>query len=171
MVYPRVVPKGTRIANLVSLIDVFPTIIDVSHVEDWNDDIQGKSLTPFEDREVHDFVCAECGEAVTARPTDSVRFQQLRPKLAPYDKGFKCLRTKSYKYIISADQKEELYDIQKDPLETVNLASKTPDQAIYLRKQLADTLDLSFYGHAPRETSTEKEREQMLKRLQSLGYI
>ena len=168
MVYPEVIPKGTRISSLVSTIDIFPTILDVSNTKGHHYDIQGKSLFPFEDRKIHDFICAECGESVTSIPTNSVRFQQLRPKLKPYDKGSKCLRTRSYKYIVSADQKEELYDIQKDPLEKVNIASIHPDKTKYFRKQLENTIDTSFFG--PKEFP-KKEREEILNRLKALGYI
>jgi len=169
MVYPEVIPKGMRISSLVSTIDIFPTILDVLNTKEYHDDIQGKSLFPFEDRKVHDFICAECGESVTSIPTNSVRFQQLRPKLKLYDKGSKCLRTKSYKFIVSADQKEELYDAQKDPLEKVNIADKYPDKVKYFRKQLENAIDISFFG--PKEFPVGKEREEILKRLQSLGYI
>jgi len=168
MVYPKVIPKGIRISSLVSTIDIFPTILDVLNIKGCHNDIQGKSLFPFEDRKVHDFICAECGESITSIPTNSVRFQQLRPKLKPYDKGFKCLRTELYKYIVSADQNEELYDIQKDPLEKVNIASKHPDKTKYFRQQLENTIDISFFG--PKEFS-EKEKEEVLNRLQALGYI
>lgn len=165
MVYPKAIPRGKKISSLVSLIDIFPTILDLLNIKGHRHDIQGKSLFPFEDRKIHDFVCAECGESVRSRLTGST----LRSRLKQYDKGYKCLRTESYKYIISADQKEQLYDIRKDPLEEKNIAGKYPDKTKYFKKQLENTIDISFFG--PKEFPAEKEREEILKRLQSLGYI
>jgi len=170
MVYPNVISKGIRISSLASTIDIFPTILDILNIEGCGNNIQGKSLFPFKDQKIHDFICAECGESITNIPTDWVQFiQRLRPKLKTYDKGSKCLRTKSYKYIISADQKEELYDIQKDPLEKMNIAGKYPEKVELFRKQLENTIDPSFFG--PSEISLKKEGNEIANRLRALGYI
>jgi len=170
MVYPNVIPKGRRISSLVSTIDIFPTILDILNIEGYENNIQGKSLFPFKDQKIHDFICAECGESITNIPTDWVQFiQQLRPKLETYDKGSKCLRTESHKYIISSDQKEELYDIQKDPLEKINIAGEYPEKIKLFRKQLENTIDISFFG--PKEVPLRKEGKEIANRLQALGYI
>ena len=165
MVYPNVIPRGTKISNLASHIDIFPTILDLLSIKEYRHGVQGKSLFPFEDRKIHDFICAECGESVRSRLVGST----LSPKLKAYDQGYKCLRTEQYKYIISADQKEELYNIEKDPLEKVNITGKYPDKTKYFKKQLENTIDISFFG--PKEFPATKEREEIIKRLRSLGYI
>lgn len=170
MVYPSVIPKGKRISNLTSTIDVFPTILDILKIQGHRNGIQGRSQFPFKDQKIHDFVCAECGESVMSRPADSIEFQELCPKLKPYDKGSKCLRTQSHKYILSADGKEELYDIIKDPLEEVNSIHKYPDKAENFRKLLENTIDTSFFG--PKDFPTEgEERKKMISRLKALGYM
>jgi len=169
MVYPDVIPKGKRISNLVSTIDIFPTILDILKIGGYKNDVQGRSLFPFKDQKFHDFVCAECGESVTSIPTDSIRFKKLRPKLKPFDKGSKCLRTESYKYILSSDGKEELYDVQKDPLEEVNIVNKHPKKVEYFRKLLENTVDISFFG--PKDFPAGKKGKEMISRLQALGYI
>lgn len=169
MVYPKAIPRGKRIPSLVSLIDVFPTVLDLLNINGYRHNIQGKSLFPFEDRKIHDFVCAECGESVRSRLVGPWTNESLRPKLKAYDKGYKCLRTKSHKYIISADHKEELYDVKRDPSEKVNIAGKYPDKTKCFKTQLANTIDISFFG--PKEFPQKEEREEILKRLQSLGYI
>lgn len=165
MVYPDAIPMGKRISNLVSHIDLFPTLLDLSNIKGHRKGIQGKSLLPFKDRKIHNFICAECGESVRSRLVES----PLRPKLKVYDKGHKCLRTDSYKYIISADQKEELYNIKNDPSEEVNIAGKNPDKTKHFKKQLERTIDISFFG--PGEFPATKDREEIMKRLESLGYL
>lgn len=169
MVCPDVIPKGKRISNLVSTVDIFPTILHMLKIQGYRSNIQGRSLFPFKDQKIHNFICAECGPSVTNRPTDLIKFQRLRPKLKVYDKGFKCLRTKSYKYIISSDKKEELYNIEKDPLEEVNIAGEHPEKVEYFRKQLENAVDVSFFG--PEELPRDKESEEMMKRLKALGYV
>jgi len=166
MVYPDVIPRGRKISSLVSHIDIFPTILNLLNIKGYRHDIQGKSLFPFKDRKIHDFVCAECGESVTSRLVGT--WKKYGHKLKPYDKGSKCLRTEDYKYILSADQNEELYDIQKDPLEKVNIANEHPDKTKCFRKQLENAIDISFFG--PREFA-KQEREKILNKLQALGYI
>lgn len=169
MVYPDVVPDGRRISSLVSLIDIFPTILGIASIKTHHNHIQGVSLYPFENRRFHDFICAECGESMTDVETDDMQFEQLRPKLKVYDKGSKCLRTESYKYILSADQNEELYDIQNDPFEKVNIASKHSDKIRFFKEQLKKTIDISFFG--PREIYFKEDKKEMLRKLRDLGYI
>ena len=169
MVCPDAIPKGRRILNLVSTVDIFPTILDILNIEGYRNNIQGRSLFPFKDQKIHDFICAECGESVTNIPTDWVAFQRLRPKLKAHDKGSKCLRTQSYKYIISSDKKEELYNIEKNPFEEVNIAGEHPEKVEYYRNQLENAVDISFFG--PKELPRDKEKEEMVKRLKALGYI
>lgn len=173
MVYPGVIPRERRNSSLVSTIDIFPTILEVSNIKGYQDDIQGRSLFPFRDRKIHDFICAECGESLRKNqpwskgPNDN--FQPLHPKLEAIDKGSKCLRTDSFKYILSADGKEELYDVKKDPFEEVNIAGKYPDKVKRFKKQLENTIDTSSFG--PREFPAKKDRKEILKRLKKLGYI
>lgn len=167
MVFPDAIPRGKRISNIVSHIDVFPTILDLLNINNYRRAIQGKSLFPFKDRKIHDFVCGECGESVTSRM--GTLLSDFRPKLRAYDKGYKCLRTELHKYIISADGREELYDVKKDPSEKADLAEKSPEKRKCFKKLLENTIDLSFFG--PKEFPAEKEREETLKRLQELGYM
>lgn len=169
MVHPNIIPKGRKISSLVSTIDILPTILDILNIAKYNNDIQGKSLFPFNDQKIHDYICAECGESVTNIPTDWVQFKRLRPKLKTYDKGSKCLRTESYKYILSSDQKEELYNVYEDPLEETNIANKYPEKVKCFRKQLENTIDISFFG--PKEFPARKESKEIVSRLQALGYI
>jgi len=164
MVYPDVIPKRKKISNLASLADVFPTVLDILKIEGFRDRIQGKSLLPFKDQKIHDFVCAESGETLRNPPPE---LKLITPKLKQIDKAGKCIRTESHKYILYQDGKEELYNVQNDPLEEVDIASEHPDKVKYLRKLLENTLDMSYFGPA----HPQKESEEVQKRLRALGYI
>jgi len=165
------VPKGRRILNLASTIDILPTLTDLLNIE-FDEAIQGKSLHPFEDREVHQYICAEYGglhtrgfQGMQAWRIDS----KIREALEQVDRGCKCVRTLTHKYILSLE-KEELYDIRDDPLEQVNLANKHPEIVKSLKRKLEKTVDTSYFGpkEFPHADETDKE---MIKRLRALGYI
>ena len=137
---------------------IFYRAREIFNIRGYCDAIQGRSLCPFNNEKVHDFICAECGESVTNINTGWFALQPRLPKLRKYDKVFKCLRTESYKYIISFDQKEELYDIQKDPFEKENIASLHPEKLEYLRKQLQSTIDILYFG--PKDIRLEKKEKK-----------
>jgi len=169
MVNPNTIPKNKRFTQIVSTIDIYSTILNVLNINYPQDDIQAKSLYPFKDRKIHDFICAESGESVTEINTGLFASAPRRPGLKKFDKGHKCLRNESFKYILSSDQKEELYDIRIDPLEKINLIDNYPEKAKYLKKLLKKTIDASFFGA---DDIFEKDEENIiLNRLKALGYI
>jgi len=115
---------------------------------------------------VHDFVCAEYAglHRVHAFGTRTISQEYSR-----IDKGCKCIRTLTYKYIITKDQNsdnEELYNIIQDPFEKTNIVTEYPDKAQRLKEKLHDTLDLSYFG--PQELPDSR---RIKDRLRELGYI
>lgn len=164
--YPDLIQKGKRMSNLASTVDIFPTVLDVLGVTNGPKDIQGASLYPFEDREIHNFVCAELGKSITS--IDEIRSVPQSFKLKKLDRGLKCIRTKEYKYILSSEGKEELYDVKNDPSEEINISAAYPNKTKYLKKQLEKALDISYYGP---EEYLAKERAEILDRLRRLGYF
>jgi len=171
MSHPDLVPKGKRITSLVSTIDILPTLTELLNIK-LDETIQGKSLYPFEDREIHEFVCAEYGGLHT-RGFQGLKAWKISPKvksaLEQVDRGCKCIRTLTYKYILT-HQKEELYNIRDDPLEHVNLTTKHPEIAKSLRRKLEKTVDISYFGPEEFPQADERDKE-MIKRLKALGYI
>jgi len=167
MSHPNLTPKGKTISNLVSTVDIFPTIMDVLDIK-VNENIQGKSLCPFEDREIHSFICAEYGGLHTRAFKGLTAWRiasKIKDILGEIDRGCKCIRTLTHKYILSL-QKEELYNIHDDPFEEKDISHESPEIVASLRKQLENTVDISYFG--PEEF---KERKETLDRLKALGYI
>ena len=165
---PALIPKGKRISSLVSTVDIFPTLLDVLNIKNFRNEIQGRSLLPFEDRKIHDFICAEYGPLRTGGFAGLNAWKissTTKTKLAKIDKGCKCIRNLTYKYILWSD-KEELYNIRDDPFEQVNISHECPEKAKLLKKKLENTVDVSYFG--PEEF---KERQEVLDRLKALGYI
>ncbi len=74
-----------------------------------------------------------------------------------------------WKYIRSSDERHELYDLSRDPGETVNLVASNPEVASRLARQLEQWLE-SRRPVTPPAPLVEMDEED-LKRLKSLGYI
>jgi choline-sulfatase len=106
--YPGRVPAGKRVGALVSLVDLFPTFTEAAGVEPRTH-IDGRSLMPLmdgreggRDREV-------IGEYFGEGTLEPVRM----------------VRRDTYKYITVSGHPPQLYDLKKDPGETVNFAGRT----------------------------------------------
>ncbi len=105
MVYPGVIPAGRVISSQVALLDVMPTVLDLLKV-DCPKDIDGRSLTPL----------IVSGDA----SSDSRHICSEVAGWMPTDVGA-SVRTEDQKLIKYHDHME-FYDLQRDPLETNNLA-------------------------------------------------
>ena len=165
--FPNLPQEGRRIKSLVSTVDIFPTVMDICNIE-FQDGIQGKSLHPFTDRRIHDFICAEYGGLHRrSLPGWEGRLLRYNIELGKIDKGCKCLRSLNYKYILTGG-KEELYDLRVDRYELKNIVAEHPKLASASRKQLEKTVDISYFG--PKELP-QGARQRALERLKALGYI
>lgn len=167
---PVLMPKGQKIANLVSLVDIYPTIMEVANVKDDKTKLDGRSLLPSDKQSIHDFVCAEYG-ALHSHGFGGLQTWSLssstRNKLLKIDRGCKSLRNSTYKYILWND-KEELYNIRDDPNERFNISKEHPETTQELKKQLEATIDVSYVG--PKDFPRE-QKKQILDRLKALGYV
>jgi arylsulfatase A-like enzyme len=99
---------GRTSTRAVSLLDVYPTLLDLAGLPAKADN-EGASLVPL----LKDPAAAWAHAAVTT-------------------KGFKshAVRTERWRYIRYADGAEELYDHDRDPLERANLASNPEFAAV-----------------------------------------
>ncbi len=93
----------------VSLVDIYPTLIDLCGLP-ARTDLDGQSLRPYLEDPFH---------------------RQDRAILTSYDYGSYSVRYRKWHYIRYIDESKELYNLESDPEEWSNLASKS---------ELADTL-------------------------------
>ncbi len=99
--------KGVRCQELVSSLDLFPTLLDLAGIEkmDW---IEGRSLVPLFTNpgdSIRDFVFSEC---VGVGGTMGM--------------GHRMIRSRQWKYILTDSCEEALFDEIEDPYELRNLA-------------------------------------------------
>jgi arylsulfatase A-like enzyme len=100
VIAPGVTKPGSRSSEAVSLLDIFPTLVDLAGGEPFSQ-LEGVSLTPLLDD-----------------PT-SLREE---PAITTYHQNNHSVRTERWRYIRYNNGDEELYDHQTDPDEYYNLA-------------------------------------------------
>ena len=166
--YPRRLKEGIRISDLVSLVDIAPTILELCGIRErmGNPGASQRSLTG-DDRPSRVFVVAE-----NERPLPGVALMKNRfPNFdtSTIDYQMRALRTDSYKFIWNIGRSMELFDLKTDPGELHNLAGVEIETGKKLHKilnswmnQIPSAGDISFL---------ESQDEESLEILRSLGYI
>ena len=99
---------GNRIATPVSLVDMLPTLLEWSGARDWPEPMDGQSLAPWL---LGVPVAGATERAVISEYTDMGVIAPCR-----------MIRQGRYKYIHTHGHPAQLYDLQTDPLERVNLS-------------------------------------------------
>ena len=109
---PDMHPSGSRVRELVSTIDVFPTLCELSKIE------PPPSLP---------------GSSLVSRDKDP----PSRPAaVVAYHRGHRTLRTETHRIILHRDGFVELYDHRADPGETRNVAEEKSEVVGRLRSAL-----------------------------------
>lgn len=97
---PQGSARGVATSNLTSLLDIYPTLVDLCNLPP-RDDLDGVSL-----------------RSMLANPREEVP----RPVITTYDYGSYSVRYGDWHYIRYLDDSEELYNLVDDPEEWHNLA-------------------------------------------------
>jgi len=116
---PRFAP-GTVDSRLVSLVDLVPTVLDVTGVEsnELPQRFSGRSLSTPGPRDAR-FVVAEDERAMTH--LEGLRKSYPTTDFSSYDHPTRTILTDRYKLIWKGRQPLELYDLESDPDEQYNL--------------------------------------------------
>jgi len=151
-------PAGVRVPSQVRIIDLFPTLLgrlDATGAAN----AQGVDLAPV-------VAAAVVGEQAPHLPaysiTDFTANRPVVPKLCL------SLRSPPWKYITSPTiGRVELYDLESDPGETLNLADDRPEVAL----SLARSLESWNTTTAARQVAPEQLSHEQREALKALGYI
>jgi arylsulfatase A-like enzyme len=111
--------QGIATTNLTSLLDIYPTLVDLCNLSERND-FDGVNL-----------------RSMLINPLDKV----ARPVISTYDYGSYSVRYENWHYIKYIDDSEELYKLDEDPEEWRNLASDEEFAAV--KRQLAGFITAS----------------------------
>lgn len=145
---------GLSINRQVSHIDLAPTIVEMLGVNK-PDDMLGRSLLPLLD-------------GIEDQPSPEVYVESMWS-----DNYRLAIRTEDFKYIYEAELPDEsqLYNLQTDPSEKLNLWQQEPERARrfeQLRLQHQARVDKTSQGVTTADVEVD---EEVLERLQALGYI
>lgn len=149
-VHPKVAAGGRRVATPVSLVDVFPTVVEWFGLAGPGG-LLSHSLLP----------------AMTGTPPatqDSFAENNYVRTLHGWSEQ-RSLTTARWKYVASA--KPELFDLQNDPGETRNLAASESD----LARRMDEALRQRYSTMTPRGAVQAMLDEKSTKALESLGYL
>jgi len=144
---------GIERDEVVSLIDVMPTILDMAGFE-TPEAVQGESLTPL----------------FRADASANSKYVYAESFYARFHYGWSDLTSiqdERYKLIMSPDP--ELYDLAEDPGETTNLVDQEND--LYRRLAAAAEEFVSRIGESSAQTEFMAVDEDTLAKLASLGYL
>ena len=108
---PKGSPKGAGCDEITSLLDIYPTLIDLCGLPK-KAGLDGHSLLPL---------------------LKNPKMEWTYPAITTYDFSEFSVRTKRWRYTRYIDDSEELYDHGRDPEEWVNLAGN-PDNAGIIHK-------------------------------------
>ncbi len=121
------IPKGATCTRPVSLMDIYPTLVDLCGLGP-NDRLEGRTLRPL---------------------IEKPDAEWEPPALTTHGRNNHSLRSERWRYIRYHDGSEELYDHQADEMEWTNLAGDPEYDDV--KKRLARYLPETNVPEAPRE--------------------
>ena len=136
---PGITKAGKEVVEAVSLIDVYPTLVDICQLSsdtqknEKGHPLDGESLKPF---------LAQINNAVRLeKPVLTAVYAGDKHNNRPEEQHY-ALRTEQYRYILYNTGHEELYDHNNDPYEWTNLAASDDSKRIIvkMRKDLEELL-------------------------------
>jgi len=165
--YPGRFDGGAVKEELVSLIDLFPTILDVCSLLDGTDSASGQRSLCHPHREPTVVVFAE-----NDRPVNGIRVMKQRfPAFdtSTIEHSLRAVRTERYKLIWRVGDGTELFDVSSDPGELYDIAQARTD----VRDELLARLQ-TWNDNLEQMTDLrpfESRDVETLEQLRALGYV
>jgi arylsulfatase A-like enzyme len=173
---PGRVGKGLKVDETVQLIDVMPSLLELSGLEP-PDTVQGQSLRPLLAGSSAGGSGVAAASGWTRRPAisekqpfgDDSDFPGAAESYAIADGNWKLIHNVAR----PPERPEfELFDFIKDPLDQNNVAAEHPDVVERLSKQLEGWKRMATQAKLkPDSEETKGMSAEQLERLRSLGYI
>ena len=141
--WPRRFKPGSRCAQLVQIVDLFPTLMELTGIRDPEAEasIAGRSLLEALKGPTRPFALLEAQRSVqTLRLTWSTAEDAENADPRFMNVAYKAARAKRYKYIWASNGQDALFDIVKDPDERWNIIQSKPAVARKLRKAMEEML-------------------------------
>lgn len=121
----------------VNLIDIYPTLIDLCKLP--KKELDGKSFTPL-----------------LQNPK-----KKWTPAITTSGKGEHSVITEKWHYIEGRHGTVELYNIESDPMEWVNLNTKTTPEIIAIKRKLKAFIPVNDVDELPKGTKGDSDKEKV----------
>ncbi len=158
---PRGLPTVGVVEQAVQLVDLTPTILELTGTDIDDRDFQGRSLVPL----------LTGGETSGHAPPVYLHRRHYEPGIigrVPVRGEKFAIRDGDWKYIMGTDEgTRELFDLSRDPHERRNLQDAEPERAADLARRLAAWRSTHERPDLPQGELSEED----LERLRSLGYV
>ena len=141
--FPKSFEAGTRRKDIVELVDLFPTILDVVGLAwDGRAKLHGRSLLAPPRPEAEQFAVAQRDLSLgwVARMAERYAWWDL----LPYLRRQMAIQGQRFKYVWSSDDTAELFDLSQDPFENHSVLDRFPQEAARLRAALEARLGLKL---------------------------
>lgn len=158
---PKQKTSSKRLAHVVQLIDIAPTIMDQVGIPNPTSFLGNSLLALVNETAEYPFTETY---AQTIPPTSLIYLQKNLQKLK--NTQLRSIRTDQFKFINNASGvRPQLYDIISDPLETINLAADRPESAVKYKQKIRNELG-DFI-----KTKINPYNSDVIEQLKSLGYV
>ena len=149
-------PQGRRVTPWVSSVDVVPTVLDLLGLSPPAE-VQGRTLKSLAESE---------GSEGRGDRRRELYAETLSPRLSRGWGELRALLVDGKKYIHGP--RPELFDLDQDPRELVDLSARQPDLAGAMRERLQEYLDRNANRELDSAVAIDEETK---RRLQALGYL
>ncbi len=148
---PGMSKKGVKVEQPVSLLDIYPTLLELCHLPDVPQELSGKSLTPF---------------------LEDPNLKREEPVLTSYPYKNHGLRDNRFRYIRYDDGSEELYDYRNDNYEWKNVAldPEYADELTRMRQYLP-TINAEPVRFVPELEVWREERRKQREHEKTFGTV
>lgn len=169
--YPIGVDYVGEVQGFTQLVDIFPTVIDVSCIiGDEMKNHSGMNLVHNEEKgnKFHDYVFAEWEGRVPFFIKSKIENSKTVTNISRLTNKMWMTLNKEYKYISISNGMEELYDIKNDRSESNNIIDEDKETALSMREKLA-----CWKSSTSKKISEEQRKidEETRKNLEDLGYL
>ncbi|MCK4496290.1 MAG: sulfatase [Candidatus Aminicenantes bacterium] len=161
--------KGKEIGNIVSLVDVMPTVLEEMGIDFSDLNIDGRSLFPvIEGKEKGDrtFLADIGSNVLNSRIPQKISMNMGKDKLI-LNKKFSTKDLDFFLYAPPALKPIELYDLKQDSIERKDIA----DKKSVLVNQIIRQINEIYSKAKKRKISRPEIDEELLEQLKALGYI
>lgn len=166
--YPRAFKPGTRKDEMVSLVDITPTVLQLCGAEGRIPGLHAETVSlASASRTSEGFVLAG-----NERPVTGIKLLQTRYPGYDWraiDYRMRCLRSAEHKLVWNENRGAELYNLARDRAETQNLAESEAGTQRDMMALLAKSFEKM--GKSKEYFLFESTDREALERLRSLGYI